>query len=95
MYRIILLYCIHHRLHNNGRMLDIYWRLHSQEEDVFVPYDLEVSLQELEYILIKAEQWRGEEGARRKVAVYDYVWEEGDVSTLSLVAVRTLFDWGH
>ena len=76
-------------------MLDIYWRLHSQEEDVFVPYDLEVSLQELEYILIKAEQWRGEEGARRKVAVYDYVWEEGDVSTLSLVAVRTLFDWGH
>ena len=74
----------HHRLHNNGRMLDIYWRLHSQEEDVFVPYDLEVSLQELEYILIKAEQWRGEEGARRKVAVYDYVWEEEDVSTLSL-----------
>ena len=67
-------------------MLDIYWRLHSQEEDVFVPYDLEVSLQELEYILIKAEQWRGEEGARRKVAVYDYVWEEEDVSTLSLVA---------
>ena len=66
-------------------MLDIYWRLHSQEEDVFVPYDLEVSLQELEYILIKAEQWRGEEGARRKVAVYDYVWEEEDVSTLSLV----------
>ena len=66
-------------------MLDIYWRLHSQEEDVFVPYDLEVSLQELEYILIKAEQWRGEEGARRKVAVYDYVWEEEDVSKLSLV----------
>ena len=71
-------------------MLDIYWRLHSQEEDVFVPYDLEVSLQELEYILIKAEQWRGEEGARRKVAVYDYVWEEEDVSTLSLVAAGTL-----
>ena len=53
---------------------------------MFVPYDLEVSLQELEYILIKAEQWRGEEGARRKVAVYDYVWEEEDVSTLSSVA---------
>ena len=24
----------------------------------------------------KAEQWRGEHGERRKVAVYDYVWEE-------------------
>jgi len=68
------------RLHNNGRLLDIYWRLHCQQEDIFVPYDLEISLQEFEYVCQKAEQWRGEEGARRKVAVYDYVWEEEDVS---------------
>lgn len=60
-------------------MLDIYWRLHGEMEDMFIPYDLEVSLQELEYILQKAEQWRGEEGERRKVAVYDYVWEEEEV----------------
>lgn len=60
-------------------MLDIYWRLHSEEEQIFTPYDLEISLQEFDYICTKAEQWRGEDGARRKVAVYDYVWEEEDV----------------
>ena len=32
--------------------------------------------QELDGIVKKAEQWRGEHGERRKVAVYDYVWEE-------------------
>ena len=64
-------------------MLDIYWRLHSQQEQIFIPYDLEISLQELDYIRLKAEQWRGEDGARRKVAVYDYVWEEEEVRQLT------------
>ena len=67
------------RLHNNGRMLDIYWRLMGDEEIFFMPYDLEVSNEELAYIARKSEQWRGEEGERRKVAVYDYVWEEEEV----------------
>ena len=61
-------------------MLDIYWRLHGEMEMFFVPYDLEISNQELRYIAKKAEQWRGEEGERRKVAVYDYIWEEETVS---------------
>ena len=62
-------------------MLDIYWRLHGLEEVFFLPYDLEVSNHELSYIIMKAEQWRGEEGERKKVAVYDYVWEEEPVSS--------------
>ncbi|XP_046362564.2 uncharacterized protein LOC124139499 [Haliotis rufescens] len=74
-----ILYMYFLRLHNNGRMLDIFWRLHGDEEHFFVPYDLELSNQELHYICRKAEQWRGEEGERRKVAVYDYVWEEEDL----------------
>lgn len=60
-------------------MLDIYWRLHGDEDMFFVPYDLEMSNQEMAYIANKAEQWRGEEGERRKVAVYDYIWEEENV----------------
>ena len=44
-----------------------------------MPYDLEMSNQELHYNVMKAEAWRGEEGERRKVAVYDYIWEEEDV----------------
>ena len=63
-------------------MLDIYWRLHGSEEVFFIPYDLEVSNEELAYIVRKSEQWRGEEGERRKVAVYDYIWEEEDVSKM-------------
>ncbi|ELU07382.1 hypothetical protein CAPTEDRAFT_226170 [Capitella teleta] len=70
------LYMYFLRLHNNGRMLDIYWRLHGDEDMFFVPYDLEMSNQELAFVAKKAEQWRGEDGERRKVAVYDYIWEE-------------------
>lgn len=66
-------------LHNNGRMLDIYWRLMGKEEDFFIPHDLELSNEELAFITRKSEQWRGEEGERRKVAVYDYIWEEEEV----------------
>jgi hypothetical protein len=39
-----------------------------------------MSNQELHYIITKAEAWRGEEGERRKIAVFDYIWEEEDVS---------------
>ncbi|XP_050954770.1 uncharacterized protein ofcc1 [Labeo rohita] len=64
------------RLHNDGRLLDIYQRLHSTEGAFFVPHDMEVSNQELNYIVKKAEQWRGFNGERRKMAVYDYIWTE-------------------
>lgn len=74
---IIYMYFL--RLHNNGRMLDVYWRLHGAEDNFFTPYDLEISNQELNYIVKKSEAWRGEEGERRKTAVYDYIWEEEDV----------------
>lgn len=73
------LYMYFLRLHNNGRLLDIYWRLRGKEHDFFIPYDLELSNQELHYIIEKAEAYRGEEGERMKVAVFDYVWEEEDM----------------
>ncbi|XP_062841274.1 uncharacterized protein ofcc1 [Trichomycterus rosablanca] len=71
-----VLYVYFLRLHNDGRMLDVYQRLHSSEGAYFIPDDLEVSNQELSYIVKKAEQWRGFNGERRKVAVYDYIWTE-------------------
>ncbi len=45
-----------------------------------MPQDLELSNQELSCLVRAAEQWRGEEGERRKVAVYDYVWQDEGVS---------------
>ena len=74
-------------MHNSGRLLDVYWRLRGDEEKFFVPYDLEVSNQEVNYIVKKAEMWRGEEGERKKVAVFDYIWEEEDVSIINRTLV--------
>ncbi|GCB72459.1 hypothetical protein scyTo_0002007 [Scyliorhinus torazame] len=64
------------RLRNSGKLLDVFYRLHSAEERFLVPLDLEMSNQELNYILKKTEQWRGISGERRKVAVYDYIWND-------------------
>ncbi|XP_059502324.1 uncharacterized protein ofcc1 [Stegostoma tigrinum] len=68
------------RLHNRGRLLDVFYRLHSTEGRFFVPLDLELSNQELNYIIKKAEQWRGINGERRKVAVYDYIWNDEHIT---------------
>ena len=43
---------------------------------------LQISHAELDFIVTKAEQWRGEEGERRKTAIYDYVWEEEVTRTI-------------
>lgn len=72
------------RLHNNGRLMDVYHRLHAREDEFFIPYDLEISNVELNYVCKKSEQWRGEEGERRKTAVYDYIWEEEKVCVCTL-----------
>jgi hypothetical protein len=82
---VACLYMYFLKLHMNGRMLDIYHRLHGSEDDFFVPYDLELSNEELSYIVQKAEQWRGQEGERRKTAVYDYVWEEEQVNKMAVI----------
>nr|XP_046227443.1 uncharacterized protein ofcc1 isoform X2 [Scatophagus argus] len=66
------------RFHNDGRMLDVFQRLTAKEGTYFLPQDLELSNQELSYIVKKAEQWRGFNGERRKVAVYDYIWTVED-----------------
>ncbi|KAM4718248.1 uncharacterized protein ofcc1 [Anableps anableps] len=66
------------RFHNDGRMLDVYQRLTAKEGMYFLPEDLELSNQELSYIVKKAEQWRGSNGERRKVAVYDSIWTAED-----------------
>ncbi|XP_076851688.1 uncharacterized protein LOC143503130 [Brachyhypopomus gauderio] len=69
------------RLHNDGRILDVHHRLHCPEGAFFIPDDFEVSNQELSYIVKKAEQWRGFNGERRKVAVHEYIWTEEEPGT--------------
>ncbi|XP_035174989.1 orofacial cleft 1 candidate gene 1 protein [Oxyura jamaicensis] len=71
---VLYLYLV--RLHNEGWLLDLYQRIHGEEGAFFVPLDLEISSQELSYIMKRAEQWRGIKGERRMVAVYDYIWKD-------------------
>ncbi|KAM4834961.1 uncharacterized protein RHO17_023532 [Thomomys bottae] len=83
---VLYLYCL--RFHNDSWILDAFQRTHSEENKFFIPYDLEISNQELSYIVKRAEQWRGINGERRKVAVCDYLWKdhgaESRVSTCDL-----------
>ncbi|KAB0365620.1 hypothetical protein FD754_009776, partial [Muntiacus muntjak] len=61
---ILYVYCL--RLHNDSWILDTFQRIHSEESKFFIPHDLEISNQELSYIIKRAEQWRGLNGERRK-----------------------------
>ncbi|TMW67212.1 hypothetical protein Poli38472_012328 [Pythium oligandrum] len=67
-------YLLH--VHMNGRMLDVYRRIHSHENDLFIPHDCEISLQELQAICIQAGRWKGPRGTQRKVFVHDYVLQD-------------------
>ncbi|XP_026699109.1 uncharacterized protein LOC113477149 [Athene cunicularia] len=60
-----VLYLYFLRLHSEGWLLDMFQRIHGEEGTFFVPLDLEISSQELSYIMKRAEQWRGINGERR------------------------------
>ncbi|XP_034516089.1 uncharacterized protein LOC117802252 [Ailuropoda melanoleuca] len=62
-------------------ILDAFQRIHSEETKFFIPYDLEISNQELSYIMKRAKQWRGIHGERKKVAVYDYIWKNHGIES--------------
>uniref|UniRef100_H3H320 Uncharacterized protein n=1 Tax=Phytophthora ramorum TaxID=164328 RepID=H3H320_PHYRM len=59
-------------IHMNGRMLDVYRRVHGHEDSFFVPHDAEISLQELQTVCTQATRWKGPRGTQRKVFVHEY-----------------------
>ncbi|KFO33779.1 Orofacial cleft 1 candidate gene 1 protein [Fukomys damarensis] len=69
---ILYMYCL--RLHSDSWILDAFQRVHSEETKFFVPYDLEISNQELSYIVKRSEQWRGVGGERRKVSGFNLIF---------------------
>ncbi|XP_071592573.1 uncharacterized protein [Heliangelus exortis] len=71
-----VLYLYFLRLHSEGWLLDVFQRIHGEEDTFFVPLDFEISGQELSYIMKRAKQWRGVNGERRMVAVCDYIWKD-------------------
>jgi len=73
MLSALLLYMFLLHVHLDGRMLDVYRRLHATDEEFFVPHDMEVSPGDLQWVVTKARRWRGPKGTQRKMAVCDYV----------------------
>ncbi|XP_069815768.1 uncharacterized protein [Dendropsophus ebraccatus] len=64
---VLYLYLL--RIHKESWILDVFQRVACEEGVCHVPYDLEISHQELSHIVRKAEQWRGINGDRRKVTI--------------------------
>jgi len=60
-------------LHANGRIYDTYCRIFGDEIDFFLPGDFEVSLDELDLVIAKADAWRGLNGAFRTTNVSDII----------------------
>ncbi|KAG2767087.1 hypothetical protein JG687_00014198 [Phytophthora cactorum] len=69
---LVALYVYLLYIHMNGRMLDVYRRVHGHEDAFFVPHDAEISLQELQTICAQATRWKGPRGTQRKVFVHEY-----------------------
>jgi len=63
-------YLVH--VHMNGRVIDTFSRINADAEDLFVPHDFEVSIEELDHIVAKAKRYLGPADERRHVAVAKY-----------------------
>lgn len=70
---IFMVYYYLLNIHMNGRMLDVYRRIHNHENDFFVPRDFEVTMSYVKRLCEKASRWTGTKGTQRKVSVCDYV----------------------
>lgn len=60
------------RLHMHGRLLDLYMRLTAPESAFFIPYDNEVSLNYLQWVIEKSLLFKSMKGAVRKLALTEY-----------------------
>lgn len=58
-------------IHGGGRILDLYRRLTCKEGTLFMPFDVEVSPQELLLVIQASRRWRGQDGGRRRLIVTD------------------------
>mmetsp|Transcript_8737 Transcript_8737/g.32289 ORF Transcript_8737/g.32289 Transcript_8737/m.32289 type:complete len:1033 (-) Transcript_8737:331-3429(-) len=66
MYRFVL------RIFMNGQIIDVFRRVHATEKTFFLPLDLEVSREEMEWACSKARKFRGSGGSVRRLVVMEY-----------------------
>ena len=63
-------------VHMNGRLLDMYLRINSEEKAFFIPNDSEVSRQYVEWVCYKARNYRSIYGDSRKVVTTSYEFSD-------------------
>eukprot|EP00605_Chrysophyceae_sp_TOSAG23-4_P002040 GSChrysophyteH1.ASY1.ANO1.2259.1 assembled CDS len=76
-------------IHRNGRILDLWRRIHSLAQEFFVPDDFEISREEMIHICTKAGLWRGGGGDIRRVSVTKLI--EKDAEDLEFISVTKLY----
>ena len=79
--------------HMNGRMMDVYNRLQVEEGSFKLPHDMEVSQAELREHCETASNWRGQNGAFRKIHVATYGKEQEVSLFLSRLYSLLMHDW--
>ena len=77
------------RVHRNGRILDLWRRVHSLAQEFFIPDDFELSREELVHICTKAGLWRGGGGDIRRVTVTKLI--EKDAEDVDFYALTKLY----
>eukprot|EP00696_Hemimastix_kukwesjijk_P018737 gnl/Hemi2/7696_TR2651_c0_g1_i1.p1 gnl/Hemi2/7696_TR2651_c0_g1~~gnl/Hemi2/7696_TR2651_c0_g1_i1.p1 ORF type:complete len:1080 (-),score=411.10 gnl/Hemi2/7696_TR2651_c0_g1_i1:189-3428(-) len=77
---LTLLYIYVMRVHRSGRLADLFFRLNGNTGAFFVPFDLEISAVDIRDICSKATRWRGENGARRKISVCDFLLSDKETN---------------
>ena len=80
-------YLIH--IHRDGRILDLWRRVHSMGQEFFLPDDFEISRDELVHICTKASQWRGGGGDIRRLSITKLI--EKDAEDQDFLSVSKLY----
>jgi hypothetical protein len=64
------------RLHMNGRVMDVHYRLTGKDGDFYLPEDMEMSLASLSAIIEKSKLWHDSTGATMKIAVTKFAVQD-------------------
>lgn len=66
---VVYYYVVH--IHRDGRILDLWRRVHADAESMFMPDDFEVSYAELRSVCLQAGRWRGVDGSTRELTIIE------------------------
>lgn len=76
------------RIHMNGRMLDVHYRLNNGSRYFYTPNDMEVSLATLQWVVEAAKIWSDRKGTKMKIATTKYIVRDPIVPEFNDVTIH-------